>query len=776
MSKAKDRELAGKILGFLKNDQRGVEWYNTQQIAEGCGLDLSKKEDVWVRGLLNRLMTANRVLRRGSAKHYWKLSKNSQTWLESNPFTPCVEDDDAPAQGGDDKDWIEIKEPGTEHKHKKEPNKDLAVEALKLQVDNIDQVLAITLRKLSETMDELAATKEKVEASGGYIKTLKIEKYDGTTKTLKDKVLPARFNQVLDLARCRRNVLLVGPAGCLHPDSIIHDPVDGTGRTVEDRWRQGSTFYVTSLTRGGKLVVAPAMPPVKYDSVPMYRITTERGKKYEVTAEHRLLTVEGYVPVSTVIERLAASVPVLVPCASETYQSTRVSDGRSWTRTAEGWLFDCRPGPRSCGVPPPSGEETGLVSSPSLAGALGRSPNCSPSDARAYVQGHTHVCPSPFLPSNWSLRPPYELSGQPRTGSAPFEPVALMSEVLRRCPLSCPADGRSLEPFSSRPWSTATASAAGSTSWNPEWRSISRGLWQVFAQRSHLHSGLSLASWSNRLRSISKPSHQEVASGDSALFTPWWNHVDNIVDVVPIGCQPYFDFHVPIHNNYLHNGAIHHNCGKTYLAELVAKSLSLEFEAISCTAGMSESQLTGRVRPRLSGDDLFQTTGFLRRYEEGGLFLFDEFDAADPNLLLVVNTALANGYCNVPNRDGRPKARRHKDFVCVATANTFGRGATRMYYGRNQLDESTLDRFRIGTVECDYDRAVEAALCPDDELRGWCHKVRERIEAAGLRRVMSTRFILDAYVMRSQANWSMQTIQQTYFNGWSSEEVQKVKV
>src|SRR5690606_15766329 len=118
-----------------------------------------------------------------------------------------------------------------------------------------------------------------------------------------------------------------------------------------------------------------------------------------------------------------------------------------------------------------------------------------------------------------------------------------------------------------------------------------------------------------------------------------------------------------------------------------------------------------------TGSTKFQSTDFLRCYEGGGVFLMDEVDAADSNVMLVLNSAIANNYCNVPNRPDHPRAERHPDFVMIAAANAFGRGATRVYAGRNQLDEATLDRFRIGTVDCYYDEAIEAALCPNDTIR-----------------------------------------------------------
>ena len=81
----------------------------------------------------------------------------------------------------------------------------------------------------------------------------------------------------------------------------------------------------------------------------------------------------------------------------------------------------------------------------------------------------------------------------------------------------------------------------------------------------------------------------------------------------------------------------------------------------------------------------------MRCYEHGGVFLLDEIDACDSNTLLAINLAIANGYCNVPNRHGNPVAHRHPNFIVIATANTLGRGATRSYAGRNQLDEASLE-------------------------------------------------------------------------------------
>jgi hypothetical protein len=217
-------------------------------------------------------------------------------------------------------------------------------------------------------------------------------------------------------------------------------------------------------------------------------------------------------------------------------------------------------------------------------------------------------------------------------------------------------------------------------------------------------------------------------------------------------------------------------CGKTHLAHQVAEALGLRFASISCSAGMSESQLLGRMVPHGdNGQFEFLSTEFLACYEQGGVFLFDEIDAADANVLLVINSALANGRLSVPSRHDRPVAVRHADFVCIAAANTWGRGADRQYVGRNELDESTLDRFRIGSVPMDYDPQLEQQLCPLPELYARLVGYRERIQENRLNRLVSTRFMRDAFEMVSLWGWTLDQVDGQLFAGWRADEITKVR-
>lgn len=217
-------------------------------------------------------------------------------------------------------------------------------------------------------------------------------------------------------------------------------------------------------------------------------------------------------------------------------------------------------------------------------------------------------------------------------------------------------------------------------------------------------------------------------------------------------------------------------CGKSYVCEQLSRALGLPFAFVNCTAGMSEGVIGGMLLPvGEAGKFEYLISEFIKCYENGGVFLLDEIDAADDNVLLFINNALANGRCAISKRPDKPYAERHPNFVCVAAANTFGTGADRMYSGRNKLDMATLDRFGIGKLVMGYDTRVEQVLCPDDELRMRLTNYRKGIDAHRLERVMSTRFMMKAYKMSSEYGWDQEKIDDRFFAGWREDEINKVK-
>lgn len=158
--------------------------------------------------------------------------------------------------------------------------------------------------------------------------------------------------------------------------------------------------------------------------------------------------------------------------------------------------------------------------------------------------------------------------------------------------------------------------------------------------------------------------------------------------------------------------------GKTTCCEKVAEILGLPFHAMSCGPETFKSDLLGFVDA--AGHD--HTTEVREAFEKGGLLLLDEMDAAGAGSLTIMNSLLANGYCAFP---GVGMVKRHDNFRCICAANTFGRGADRMYVGRNQLDAATLDRFVV--IDFEYDEKMERQLACNDE---WVSKVQKWRKAA----------------------------------------------
>lgn len=184
-------------------------------------------------------------------------------------------------------------------------------------------------------------------------------------------------------------------------------------------------------------------------------------------------------------------------------------------------------------------------------------------------------------------------------------------------------------------------------------------------------------------------------------------------------------------------------CGKTMLANSVAQAYERAAPTVvSCSAGMTEAQLLGRLLPIKDGGAFaYVESPFMKAYRNGGVILLDEMDAADANLLLVINAALANGSLEIEARaasEETTRVERHPDTIIMAAANTWGSGADTQYIGRGALDVSTLDRFY--RVAIDYDEALERTIGAPDVV-AFVQVLRRKAREAKLRRVVSTRMI-----------------------------------
>lgn len=171
-------------------------------------------------------------------------------------------------------------------------------------------------------------------------------------------------------------------------------------------------------------------------------------------------------------------------------------------------------------------------------------------------------------------------------------------------------------------------------------------------------------------------------------------------------------------------------CGKNVICKQAAEALGLEFYFTNAVT--QEYKLIGFI----DANGRYHETQFFKAFTEGGVFMLDEIDASTPEVLVILNAAIANRYFDFPT--GRVSA--HADFRIVAAGNTFGTGADVEYTGRYQLDASSLDRFAI--IEVDYDKDVESAIANGDEtLLDFVYTLRKAIKAADLKFTVSYRAI-----------------------------------
>ena len=172
--------------------------------------------------------------------------------------------------------------------------------------------------------------------------------------------------------------------------------------------------------------------------------------------------------------------------------------------------------------------------------------------------------------------------------------------------------------------------------------------------------------------------------------------------------------------------------GKNHTLEQVAKALGLDF--YFSNAITQEYKLTGFI----DAGGTYQETQFYKAFKDGGLFFLDEVDASVPEALIILNSAIANGYFDFPN--GRIDV--NPNFRVVCAGNTFGTGADMVYVGRNALDGATLDRFAV--LEFDYDEEVEKQLAYDIELFDFIKDLRKAIKESSLRYIVSMRATINA--------------------------------
>lgn len=200
--------------------------------------------------------------------------------------------------------------------------------------------------------------------------------------------------------------------------------------------------------------------------------------------------------------------------------------------------------------------------------------------------------------------------------------------------------------------------------------------------------------------------------------------------------------------------------GKTTLVRNVAEALGKTFASQAVSAQSTTFDFFGYKNAK--GE--YVSTLFREKYEKGGVYLLDEFDAGNPNVLAALNQATANSVAPFPDK----MVERHKDFIIVMAGNTYGMGGTIQYVGRNKLDAATLDRFAFIYVGYDEDLEEKVAVNKD-----WCFRVqrfRRQIREKKVETIVSPRATFMGEKLLATGLSQSQVEEMLIYKGLNSDE------
>lgn len=199
--------------------------------------------------------------------------------------------------------------------------------------------------------------------------------------------------------------------------------------------------------------------------------------------------------------------------------------------------------------------------------------------------------------------------------------------------------------------------------------------------------------------------------------------------------------------------------GKTFAGHQLAQAMGLAFHLNGAIG--QEYQLLGFI----DAGGTYHRTPFREAYEHGGIYMFDEVDASDNSAILALNAALANGRATFPDCS----IERHKDCVIIASANTWGLGATSDYVGRAKLDAAFMSRFAV-RIFWDYDTALEINISGNPQFAQRVIDARARARAAGLKVLIDPRASMAGAALIANGAKSDEAAELTYLANLSVEQ------
>lgn len=385
-----------------------------------------------------------------------------------------------------------------------------------------------------------------------------------------DKPLSEHQLAALDVALTSRVCCFQGSPGCLHADTKVYDPTDGSTLTVKDRMHQGKGFHVLSLDASNQLIIAKAECPKVYPLSEMLKFDFESGRSITVTRGHRFWSGDSYVSAER-LQFLVEYGEVHLPSISEHDLVAHVQDVQHWKKTTGDSLECCSACSHQCD------------------GQLQLSKDSFRSLLPSQVDVHERTFSFRHKSRYIHHRPTFCLLSTTNYG-AQIVPhfVGVESHYFH--------EGFG-EPFAG--WSLPEQTPYES---QDQWHKAKEQI-PFFSERPA--DQLSLLSFS----SFDKVSHIEGYTGFDGTSLKCIV-TDRIVNIQSVPSDLYYDFHVPVHENYWAAGCFHHNTGKTFCVASIVKALIHKFgrDAIAVAAPTGKAGVRVSQSMAANGVDLPAST------------------------------------------------------------------------------------------------------------------------------------------------------------------------
>lgn len=334
--------------------------------------------------------------------------------------------------------------------------------------------------------------------------------------------------------------LFTGKSGCLRGDTLIFDPIDKSNISVKERYEKSTPFHVFSFCPVlGTMVIAEAMPPVKYHQVPMFRVETDESIFF-VTNEHRFLLENGeYLSLKELNEIGFSSFHL--KSISEFSQSIQHQDESHYLQiglnSQEYYLFYNDFYDELLQIFPKISQE--FV--PSLIDVLEHNHYNLKKDDLVSKLTHIH---SYLLSYPLSMKDFFHLY------------ALCLQEYL--------SVSKNVELFDNQ----------------------LQNFWKDFLYQSHLNTfGISIHLVNGLKSLIQKFLNPHFLDKFLLALVPPYSEkltkktsftITSIKQITEVDQDNYYDFHVPILNNYFVGGIFHHNCGKTTFGRVIANELGID--------------------------------------------------------------------------------------------------------------------------------------------------------------------------------------------------------